>query len=193
MSKSKLNEKLNKLQRTLLVYEEAGKYYRTEWRHGRCYKIYTHDKVTIEANEKSNLFNKIKTVLWSIFAVLFITSLILLGLNTSESYAPLTSIWIAFGTIAGVNLVIFICASYSSYIEYCYNEIYKNFEYSKEYEEQLIIINAIEDILTEKRLRKKSEDLITVYDTLDDKELSKEEKIDILKDYMKEDLYDKSK
>lgn len=193
MSKSKLNEKLNKLQRTLLVYEEAGKYYRTEWRHGRCYKIYTHDKVTIEANEKSNLFNKIKTVLWSIFAVLFITSLILLGLNTSESYAPLTSIWIAFGTIAGVNLVVFICASYSSYIEYCYNEIYKNFEYSKEYEEQLIIINAIEDILTEKRLRKKSEDLITVYDTLDGKELSKEEKINILKNYMKEDLYDKSK
>lgn len=193
MSKSKLNEKLNKLQRTLLVYEEAGKYYRTEWRHGRCYKIYTHDKVTIEAEKKSTLFNKIKTVLWSIFAVLFITSLILLGLNTSESYAPLTSIWIAFGTIAGVNLVVFICASYSSYIEYCYNEIYKNFEYSKEYEEQLIIINAIEDILTEKRLRKKSEDLITVYDTLDGKELSKEEKINILKNYMKEDLYDKSK
>ena len=193
MSMSKLNGKLNKLQRTLLVYEEAGKHYRTEWRHGRCYKIYTHDKVTIEAEMKSNLFNKIKTVLWSIFAVLFITSLILLGLNTSESYAPLTSIWIAFGTIAGVNLVVFICASYSSYIEYCYSEIYKNFEYSKEYEEQLTIINAIEDILTEKRLRKKSEDLITVYDTLDDKELSKEEKIDILKDYMKEDLYDKSK
>lgn len=193
MSKSKLNEKLNKLQRTLLVYKEAGKHYRTEWRHGRCYKIYTHDKVTIEAEKKSNLFNKIKTVLWSIFAVLFITSLILLGLNTSESYAPLTSIWIAFGTIAGVNLVVFICASYSSYIEYCYSEIYKNFEYSKEYEEQLTIINAIEDILTEKRLRKKSEDLITVYDTLDDKELSKEEKIDILKDYMKEGLYDKSK
>ena len=193
MNKSKLNEKLNKLQRTLLVYEEAGKHYRTEWRHGRCYKIYTHDKVTIEAEKKSTLFNKIKTVLWSIFAVLFITSLILLGLNTSESYAPLTSIWIAFGTIAGVNLVVFICASYSSYIEYCYSEIYKNFEYSKEYEEQLTIINAIEDILTEKRLRKKSEDLITVYDTLDDKELSKEEKIDILKDYMKEDLYDKSK
>lgn len=193
MSKSKLDEKLNKLQRTLLVYEEAGKHYRTEWRHGRCYKIYTHDKVTIEAEKKSTLFNKIKTVLWSIFAVLFITSLILLGLNTSESYAPLTSIWIAFGTIAGVNLVVFICASYSSYIEYCYNEIYKNFEYSKEYEEQLIIINAIEDILTEKRLRKKSEDLITVYDTLDGKELSKEEKINILKNYMKEDLYDKSK
>lgn len=193
MSKSKLNEKLNKLQRTLLVYKEAGKHYRTEWRHGRCYKIYTHDKVTIEAEKKSNLFNKIKTVLWSIFAVLFITSLILLGLNTSESYAPLTSIWIAFGTIAGVNLVVFICASYSSYIEYCYNEIYKNFEYSKEYEEQLTIINAIEDILTEKRLRKKSEDLITVYDTLDDKELSKEEKINILKGYIKEDLYDKSK
>lgn len=55
MSKSKLNEKLNKLQRTLLVYEEAGKHYRTEWRHGRCYKIYTHDKVTIEAEKKRKL------------------------------------------------------------------------------------------------------------------------------------------
>ena len=187
MSKSKLNEKLNKLQHTLLVYEEAGRYYRAEWRHGRCYKIYTHDKVTIEAEKKSNLFNKIKTVLWSIFAILFITSLILLGLNTSESSTPLISIWTAFGVVAGINLIIFICALYSSYIEYCYDEIYKNFEYSKEYEEQLIIINAIEDILTEKRLRKKSEDLITVYDTLDDKELSREQKVNILKDYIKED------
>ena len=86
-----------------------------------------------------------------------------------------------------INLIIFICASYSSYIEYRYNEIYKNFEYNKEYEEQLTIINAIEDILTEKRLRKKSEDLITVYDTLDDKELSREQKVNILKDYIKED------
>lgn len=187
MGKSKLNEKLNKLQTTLLTYEEAGEHYRTEWRHGRCYKIYTHDKVTIEAKEKSNLFSKIKTVLWSIFTILFITSLILLALNSSDSYTPLTSIWIAFGVVAGINLIIFICALYSSYIESCYNIIYCKFEYSKEYEKQLTIINAIEDILTEKRLRKKSEDLIIVYDTLDDKELSKEQKVNILKDYIKED------
>lgn len=187
MGKSKLNKKLNKLQTTLLTYEEAGEHYRAEWRHGRCYKIYTHDKVTIEAKKKSNLFNKIKTVLWSIFTILFITSIILLGLNTSESSTPLISIWTAFGVVAGVNLIIFICALYSSYIESCYNTIYFNFEYSKEYEEQLIIINAIEDILTEKRLRKKSEDLITVYDTLDNNKLSKEQKVNILKDYIKED------
>ena len=167
--------------------KRVGKYYRAEWRQGRCYKIYTHDKVTIEAEKKSNLFNKIKTVLWSIFAILFITSLILLGLNTSESSTPLISIWITFGVVAGVNLIIFICALYSSYIESCYDIIYRDFEYSKEYEEQLTIINAIEDILTEKYLRKKSEDLITVYDTLDNNKLSKEQKVNILKDYIKED------
>lgn len=148
------------------------------------YNIYTTDQKIIKADIDTNK-NEDKTYIFGcITFLLFIMTLIFIGIGIENS----SLIMCILGGVFGLNLIIhgIIWLTYM-HLYHKSVEIFRSFEESKEYQRQYKKIIKQEEAKKIKKLKKKADDLITVYDTLDDKNMEKEMKINIIKDYMKED------
>ena len=145
--------------------------------YGRTYDIYTKDEIMIQNMKAEKKYDIAAGSIWTIFFIVLITSAMILGLSPSISM-------IAGFILASINIILLTLAIMLAH-KYCtYNRIVHNFRSTDEYKTQFKMIYTIRDILHEIEKKKKAKNLIEIYDTLDDKELSKEKKIEILKDYM---------
>lgn len=173
-------DKIKKIESKLKkMHKSKDKFlYSTEYiGYGRTYDIYTKDEIMIQNMKAEKKYDIAAGSIWTIFFIVLITSAMILGLSPSISM-------IAGFILASINIILLTLAIMLAH-KYCtYNRIVHNFRSTDEYKTQFKMIYTIRDILHEIEKKKKAKNLIEIYDTLDDKELSKEKKIEILKDYM---------
>lgn len=123
------------------------------------------------------------------FCTCILTILSLLGFDKSLNLNILISVAIFLGISIPLWTfsIIFYCVASHKLKVY---EWEKEFKESKEFKTQENRYAKYYKDLRNKILKNKAKNLVEAYDILEDKDMSKEDKIELLKDYIKEDKYE---
>lgn len=154
------------------------------------YDFYTQNKSYYKAKQIRDKLSKAIKIMSCILLISFFTALILCAIN----YGNKADTDFGLHNFA-IFVLIIICASIVGLsllaigiINYFYEKYYERhnaYFKSEEYKKDLKEVGRLDKIAFEKEKEEKANDLIIVYEALDDKKLSRQKKIKIIKDKIK--------
>ncbi|WP_300924566.1 hypothetical protein [uncultured Clostridium sp.] len=166
---------------------KAVKYKKVQYKYGN-YDIYTEQEEVIKALQDRNGYRDKCDLFVSIFLMFLPLDVIILATAFEiQPYLWKVALYVVGGICCALTILFFIFAMHFSNLnDKCENIIF-NFEYSKEYKDQLKEIEFKENNIKNKILKNKARELVYVYDMLDDKHRSAEQRAELIKEYMQED------
>lgn len=148
-------------------------------------KYYTTDPAIKELIKRDTLINKLDKIFGSISLITLFIDLLLCGCcAANDGSLPLGAIIVLsiVAVVFVIAILLLIGVNLSTIHSLDYIDVFKQ---SDEFIKQQKQVLKQKEQMIENEKKKKAKELIAVYDTLDDSNLSKQEKINIIKDYMR--------
>lgn len=149
------------------------------------YDIYTQNKTFYRAKQIRDKLGEanVQCILWAIAC--FILTFFGLVINYSSESGLNSPILLSFIIAFTIILCLLIIASIILYHIYKkYDMIAKSYFESEEFKEDLKTIEKLEELAYKKKYEKKASNLILIYEALNNKQLSKQDKIKIIGEYI---------